>query len=151
MNNIACNTSKNACSPWTGFQELESQLDRIFHGNAAPVRSASGVWTPAVDIYETADAYVLHADLPGMTKEDIEVQLLEDQVAIRGTRKRVQPTEEKGFRRFERAEGRFERSFRIKGGIDATRVEARFENGVLTVTLPKPEEAKPRHIEVKVN
>lgn len=151
MNNIACNTSKNACSPWAGFQELESQLDRIFHGNATPVRNATGVWAPAVDIYETTDAYVLHADLPGVTKEDIEVQVLEDQVAIRGTRKRVQPVEEKGFRRYERAEGRFERSFRIKGGIDAGKVDARFENGVLTLTLPKPEEAKPRHIEIKVN
>lgn len=151
MNNIACNTTKNACSPWAGFQELESQLDRIFHGNATPVRNTTGVWAPAVDIYETTDAYVLHADLPGVTKEDIEVQVLEDQVAIRGTRKRVQPVEEKGFRRYERAEGRFERSFRIKGGIDAGKVDARFENGVLTLTLPKPEEAKPRHIEIKVN
>lgn len=151
MNNIACNNTKSTHSPWTGFQELESQLDRIFHGNATPVRSSAGVWAPAVDIYETTDAYVLHADLPGMTKEDIEVQVLEDQVAIRGTRKRVQPGDEKGYRRYERAEGRFERSFRIKGGIDASRVEARFENGVLTVTLPKPEEAKPRQVEIKVN
>jgi HSP20 family protein len=151
MNNIACNMTKCAPSPWTGFRELESQLDRIFHGNATPVRNTAGVWAPAVDIYETAEAYVLHADLPGMTKEDIEVQVLEDQVAIRGNRKRVQPTEEKGFHRLERAEGRFERSFRIKGGIDASRVEARFENGVLTVTLPKPEEAKPRQVEIKVN
>lgn len=151
MNNIACNNTKCTPSPWGGFREFESQLDRIFHGNAAPARNTTGVWAPAVDVYETADAYVLHADLPGMTKEDIEVQVLEDQVAIRGNRKRVQPAEEKGFHCYERAEGRFERSFRIKGGIDANRVEANVENGVLTVTLAKPEEAKPRQIEVKVN
>ena len=151
MNNIACNNTKSNLSSWGGFQELESQLDRIFHGNATPLRNTTGTWAPAVDIYETSEAYVLHADLPGMTKEDIEVQVVEDQVAIRGSRKRLHPGEEKGYRRYERAEGRFERSFRIKGGIDASRVEARFENGVLTVTLPKPEAAKPHHIEVKVS
>jgi HSP20 family protein len=86
-----------------------------------------------------------------VTKEDIGIQVLEDQVAIRGSRKRLYPTEEKGYRRYERGEGRFERNFRIKGGIDTGKVDARFENGVLTLTLPKPEEAKPRHIEIKIN
>jgi HSP20 family protein len=151
MNNIACNNTKCAPSHWTGFQELESQLDRIFHGNTTPDRNTTGTWAPAVDIYETSDAYVIHADLPGVTKEDIGIQVLEDQVAIRGSRKRLYPTEEKGYRRYERGEGRFERNFRIKGGIDTGKVDARFENGVLTLTLPKPEEAKPRHIEIKIN
>lgn len=149
MNNIACNNTKNSCATWGGFQELESQLDRIFNGNAT--RRTSGVWAPPVDIYETADAYVLHADLPGVTKEEIEVQVVENQIAIRGTRKLGHTAEEKGYRRFERAEGRFERSFRIREGVDASKVEAKFENGVLTVTLPKPEEAKPRQIEVKIS
>lgn len=149
MNNIACNSNKNACAPWGGFQELESQLDRIFRGPSA--RPASGVWAPPVDIYETAEAYVLHADLPGVTKEEIEVQVVENQIAIRGTRKLAHTVEEKGYRRFERGEGRFERSFRVREGIDASKVEAKFENGVLTVTLPKPEEARPRQIEVKIN
>jgi len=150
MNNNTCSTPKNAVSPWCGFQELESQLDRIFYGTAKP-RSEGGTWTPPVDIYETSDAYVLHADLPGLNKEDIEVQLVENQISIRGSRKREERAEEKGFRRYERAEGRFERNFRIKEGVDPAKVEAKFENGVLTVTLPKPEEAKPRQIEVKIN
>ena len=150
MNNVACNTNlRNTTSPWAGFHGLESQLDRILNGAAC--RAATGDWTPAVDIYETSDAYVLHADLPGLKKEDIEVQVLENQITIRGTRKRAYPTEEKGFRRYERAEGRFERNFRIREGIDAGKVEATFENGVLTLSLPKPEEAKPRQIEVKIN
>jgi HSP20 family protein len=149
MNN-ACTTSKNTGSPWIGLQDLESQLDRIFRGVNAPTRSGSGTWVPAVDVYETNEAYLLQADLPGLTKEDIEVQVIEDQISIRGTRKRVVQPEQKGYQHFERPEGRFERSFRVKGGIDAARVEARFEHGVLTVTLPKPEEARPRHIDVKV-
>ena len=149
MNSIACCNKRNAASPWTGLQELENQLERALHGT--PDRPASGGWAPSVDIYETADAYVLHADLPGVTKEEIEVQVVENQIAIRGTRKLGRTVEDKGFRRFKRAEGRFERSFRVREGIDASKVEAKFENGVLTVTLPKPEEAKPRQIEVKVN
>lgn len=149
MNNIACNNTKNACAPWGGFQELESQLDRIFHG--APARPATGAWMPAVDIYETKDAYVLHADLPGLTKEDISVQVLAERVTISGVRKREAAEEPQGYHRFERAEGRFERSFSIKGGVDTNKVEARFENGVLRVTLAKPEETKPREVEIKVN
>jgi HSP20 family protein len=151
MNNNTCSNPNNAVSPWCGFQELESQLDRIFHGAAKPARSEGASWTPPVDIYETSDAYVLHADLPGLKREEIEVQLVENQITIRGNRKREEQVTEKGFRRYERAEGRFERNFRIKDGVDPAKVEAKFENGVLTVTLPKPEEAKPRQIEVKIS
>lgn len=148
MNNITCKTN-NALSPWTGFRDLENHLERIFHGVETP--SGSGSWMPPVDIHETDDAYVLQADLPGMKKEDIDVQIVEDQITLRGSRTREDRSESKGYRRYERAEGKFERSFRIRGGVDATKVEAKFEHGVLTVTLPKPEEAKPRQIEVKVS
>lgn len=149
MNNVSRCNIENAASPWAGFQELENQLERVFYGPR--VRSPQAAWAPAVDIYETADAYVLQADLPGLKREDIEVQVVENQISIRGTRKREERSKEKGFRRNERAEGRFERSFRIKDGIDPSKVEAQFENGVLTVTLHKPEETKPRNIEVKIN
>lgn len=148
MNAITCKTNSNCntLSPWAGFRELENHLERVFHGNANP-----GAWMPPVDIYETADAYILEADLPGMKKEDIAVQVLQDRVSIKGARKRPQREGETGYRRYERAEGQFERNFRINGGVDAEKVEAKFENGVLTVTLPKPETAKPRQIDVKVN
>lgn len=151
MSNHVCSSVKNENSSCGGFQQLEKELDRIFHGATSPERSDTRTWTPPVDIYETPDAYVLHADLPGLKREDIDVQLVENQITIRGSRKREAQAAEKGFRRYERAEGRFERSFRIKGGIDPTKVEAKFENGVLTVNLPKPEEAKPRQIEVKIS
>lgn len=151
MSNHSCCNPKNETSSRGGLQQLERELDRIFHGAGATKRSDSQTWTPPVDIYETSDAYVLHADLPGLKREEIEVQLVENQITIRGSRKREAQPEEKGFRRYERAEGRFERNFRIKDGVDPTKVEAKFENGVLTVTLPKPEEAKPRQIEVKIS
>ena len=142
---------RNAAFPWSGFSELEQQFDRLFNGNLPGMRSASGTWLPAVDIRETDDAFILEADLPGLTKEDISLSVVEDRITLKGSRKREERHEEKGYRRYERAEGTFERSFRIDGGIDAAKVEARFENGVLTVRLPKPEESKPRQIEVKVS
>ncbi len=148
MNSIVCNNTQCTPSPWNGFQELESQLERVLYGPRG--RSPQGAWAPAVDIHETADAFVLQADLPGLKREEIEVQVVENKISVRGNRKREERSEEKGFRRYERAEGHFERSFRIKDGIDPTKVEASFEDGVLTVTLPKPEEAKPRSVEVKI-
>ncbi len=148
MSNMTC-TQNTTTSPWGGFRDLEHQLDRIFHGAATP--SASGSWVPAIDVYETNDAYMMEADLPGLKKEDIDLQIIEDRVTLRGSRKRAEQTDEQGYRRYERAAGDFERSFRIRGGVDAEKVEAKFENGVLTVTMLKPEATKPRHIEVKVS
>lgn len=137
--------------PWAGFGDLEQQLERLINANSAPQQSQGANWMPAVDIHESEDAYTLVADLPGMKKEDISVNVVEDRVTLKGSRKREERHEEKGYRRYERAEGTFERSFRINGGVDAAKVEATFENGVLTVKLPKPEETKPRQIEVKVS
>lgn len=137
--------------PWAGFSDLEQHFDRLFGTEANRGQPAPGKWVPPVDIYENDTAYILEADLPGLTREDISLSILEDRITLKGSRKREDKLEEKGYRRYERAEGEFERSFRINGGIDAEHVEAKFENGVLTVTLPKPEEAKPRQIEVKVN
>jgi HSP20 family protein len=147
MSNIT--PKNNTLSPWAGFRDLENQLERIFHGTASPGSAQS--WVPPVDIHETEDAYVMEADLPGMSKDDFDLQIMEDRIVLRGTRKRLERENVKGYWRFERAEGAFERSFRVQGGVDAEKVEARFENGVLTVTLPKPEESKPRQIEIKVN
>ncbi len=137
--------------PWAGFGEIERHLDRVFNGAPLASLEESGTWMPAVDIRERDDAYLLEADLPGLTREDITVSVVEDRVTLKGARKREEHREEKGYRRYERAEGSFERSFRIHGGIDANKVDARFENGVLRVTLPKPEQNKPKQIEVKVN
>lgn len=137
--------------PWAGFGDLEQQLERLINANSAPQQSQGANWMPAVDIHESEDAYTLVADLPGMKKEDISVNVVEDRVTLKGSRKREERHEEKGYRRYERAEGTFERSFRINGGVDAAKVEATFENGVLKVKLPKPEETKPRQIEVKVS
>lgn len=149
MSNSACNSTNGISSPWAGFRDLEQHLERVFQGVATPGKP--GAWVPPVDIYETEDAYVLEADLPGVSKDDIDLQIIEGRVTLRGSRKRPERSEGKGYWRYERADGEFERSFRVQGGVDVDNVEARFENGVLTVSLPKPEAAKPRQIEVKIN
>ena len=141
---------RNNTLTWPGFSDLERQLDRIFnHGDDVSSRATCD-WVPAVDIHETDDAYILEADLPGITRKDIEVKVIEDRVSIRGTRKYASNKEDRGYWRRERAEGTFERSFRLQGGIDGSKVDAHFENGVLTVKLPKPEAIRPKQIEVKV-
>lgn len=137
--------------PWAGFGEIEQQLERLFNSGTPSASGPGTSWIPPVDIHESEDSYTLIADLPGMKREDISVNIVEDRVTLKGTRKREERHEEKGYRRYERAEGTFERSFRIHRGVDATKVEATFENGVLTVKLPKPEETKPKQIEVKVS
>src|SRR5690606_25677004 len=127
MSNVICNQN-TSCAPRNGFRDLEQHLDRIFHGIVPP--TASGSWVPPVDIHETKDAFVMTADLPGLKKEDINLQIVEDRVTLKGSRKRVEESAtETGYRRYERAEGEFERSFRIRGGVDIEKVEAKFEHG----------------------
>lgn len=134
--------------PGPAFAIWNSNLERALNGAAVPGKT--GPWTPAVDIYETDDAYILQADLPGLNKDDIDLHILNEQVTLRGARNRA---EQKDGKVTCVSNVRKESSSGVSGwgGVDADKVEARFENGVLTVSLPKPEAAKPRQIEVKIN
>lgn len=141
---------RNAVSPWMGFRELEEQLDRLFSGTPVQGGECRCAWAPSVDLQERDDAYVLRADLPGLSKEDIELTVVDDVVTLKGRRNEEKDERIKGYHRIERSFGEFSRSFRIPAGIDAQKVEAKFDRGVLEVTLPKPETAKPKQIEVKI-
>lgn len=105
-------------------------------------------WSPSVDVVETADAIVLHAELPGMKKEEIEIQLSGETLAIRGERACAPCGQGENFHRIERRYGRFSRAFQIETPIDAAGVQASYDDGVLTVRLPKAQAAKPRQIEI---
>jgi HSP20 family protein len=110
-----------------------------------------GSWTPAVDIFETeGHDLVLKAELPGMSREDIEVSVENNTLVLKGTKKFDAEVKEENYRRIERAYGTFHRSFTLPNTVDATKVSADFKNGVLTVKLPFREEAKPRTINVEV-
>jgi HSP20 family protein len=110
-----------------------------------------GTWTPAVDIFETeTHDLVLKAELPGMTREDIEVVVENSTLVLKGTKKFNSDVKDENYRRIERTYGTFHRSFTLPNTIDASKVSADFKNGVLTVKLPFREEAKPRTINVEV-
>jgi HSP20 family protein len=110
-----------------------------------------GNWIPPVDIYETeTHDLVVKAELPDMTREDIEVTVEKDTLTIRGTKKLPEGIKDEHLRRIERSYGAFSRSFALPHTVDSTKVSAEYKNGVLTVRLPYREEAKPRTINVEV-
>jgi HSP20 family protein len=105
---------------------------------------------PPADIYETAEGIILQVDLPGHDPKSIEVKVENDTLTLKSERK-VERSDKDGARRLERGFGVYARSFVLPRTVDASKVEARYENGVLTLTLPRREEARPRVVEVKVN
>ena len=111
-----------------------------------------GTWTPAVDIFETeTHDLVLKAELPGMSREDIEVVVENSTLVLKGNKTFDSGVKEDNYRRIERTYGTFHRSFTLPNTVDASKVSAEFKNGVLTVKLPFREEARPRTINVEVS
>lgn len=108
-------------------------------------------WTPALDMYEDKDNLYIRAELPGMKKEDIELSLHEGTLSLSGERKKESKHEEAEVYRTERFFGRFQRTVTLPAPVAADKVNAQYKDGVLTVTLPKTEEAKPKHIDVNVS
>lgn len=111
---------------------------------------ANRPWSPAVDIYETENELVLKADLPDVDLKDIDVRVENQTLTISGERKFEQEHAGKGYHRLERSYGNFVRSFAVPNSFDTDHIAAAFKNGVLSVTLPKKEAAKPRQIKVEV-
>src|SRR6266581_482754 len=107
-------------------------------------------WSPSVDIYETENELVLKADLPDVKLEDIEVRVENQTLTLKGERKFEEDQSVRGYHRIERSYGTFTRSFTVPATVDSDKVAAEFKNGVLTVTLPKKEAAKPRQVKIEV-
>lgn len=146
--NMLMNSPRGTVRQWNPFGDMEMQFGKLL--NELPNPRQGGNWLPAIDVEETADAYVLTADLPGMSKENIGISVKEDSITIRGERIREAKAEGDNYHRVERQVGTFERTFTVHEGFDGEKVDAQYENGVLRVTLPKREETKPREIDVKV-
>jgi len=138
------------------FRELSAMQDRVarLFGDAYLRDEDTGFrgsWAPAVDIFETeTHDLVLKAELPGMTREDIEVIVENSTLVLKGTKTFDAAVKEENYRRVERTYGTFHRSFTLPNTVDASKVTADYKNGVLTVKLPFREEAKPRTINVEV-
>lgn len=142
-----------AAESWGGFDQLRREMDALFSRFAAPSSSLSTGWRgvfPAVNLYETADAYVLTAELPGVGPDDIQVSLEGSTLTLQGERKiDYVGQEDTSLHRRERHAGTFRRAFELPAVIDAEKVEAVHKNGVLLLRLPKTPEAQPRRISVK--
>jgi HSP20 family protein len=139
--------------PFREFATMQDRMNRLF-GNIYlrdEDTAFRGNWTPAVDIFETdAHDLVIKAELPGMTREDIEVTVENSTLVLKGEKKFDREVKEESYRRIERSYGTFQRSFTLPNTVDASKVSAEFKHGVLTVKLPFREEAKPRTINVDV-
>lgn len=128
---------------------LARQFDTLFDWPGSPSSSAAASFVPAVDIQETVDHFVIHADMPGMEEKDIEVSLEDGVLTLSGTRQWTHQTQDENQRVRERRHGSFHRQFRLSQRIVSEKIEATYKNGVLTLLLPKREEIKPRQIQVK--
>lgn len=140
-----------AFSPLARLGAFQTEVDRLFemtpffHHHGGP--STHG-FSPALDVHQDKDSVLVTAELPGMKKEDITLSLHDGQLTLAGERRHEKATDEKSRLRGERFFGKFERTITLPVQVDGTRVAASYENGVLTVTLPKAEAAKPRQIEI---
>lgn len=142
---------------WDPFREMRALQDRFNRLLEAPfgrrgeeLTQADG-WYPPVDIHEDAENIYLKAEVPGMKKEDISITLNNNVLTLKGEKKQEKETKEENYHRVERYYGSFVRSFTLPGGVDSVKVSAAYRDGVLTLTLPKKEESKPKKIEVKVS
>lgn len=126
---------------------FNTSLSRWFDEDRGLMESA---WTPAMEMRESKDAIVVIADLPGVAREDIDVSVHGDQLTVKGEKKQEKEEKEQGYVRTERFYGSFMRTVTLPCEVDAARVDASFKDGVLTLAMPKKEEAKPQQIQVKV-
>ena len=149
---------KSRESVWDPFGELESlqsEMNKLFNTSLAkgPLKGfgqLAGAWSPAVDVYDSKDSILVKADLPGLNKDEIDINVEDDTLTIRGEKKQEERRQEKGYVREERSYGSFYRALTLPSSVETQKVSAHYKNGVLEITLPKKEEAKPKQIKVDV-
>src|SRR5688572_4000802 len=136
--------------PAREIESLQSDMNRLFDGFFGPRSNGSGVrrWLPAMDLVEAENHLVLRADLPGVNEDDVAIEIRDGVLTISGERRAEHEDKREGYHRVERAFGRFSRSLTLPKGVDADAVTANFERGVLEVRVPKPEERKPKRVEI---
>jgi HSP20 family protein len=141
--------------PARELNTLQNEMNRLFNTFVdSPLPNGGAVgqrrWLPAMDLVETQDDFVLRADLPGLSEEDVNIELEDNVLTISGQRKSEHEENKEGFHRVERAYGSFARSLTLPEGVNAEAIKASFDRGVLEVRIPKPEERKPRKVAISV-
>ncbi len=142
-------------SRWQPFMELDELEQRLEHAFRWPFLFALRYfpvvekdWTPAIDVFEKGDRFVVKAELPGMKEEEIDVSVIGDILTIKGERKKESDVKEEDYHRSEFTYGRFFRVIGLPADVDANKIEASYQDGVLEVTLPKAAKVKPRKVKV---
>jgi HSP20 family protein len=135
---------------------LGNRINRMLNDMFSPADwqyrdSATSAWVPPVDVLEQKDAIRIVAELPGVRPEDVQISLEANVLTIHGTKQQIAEEQTERVHRYERTYGAFERTFTLPATVDAANIKASYENGLLTVTLPKVEQAKPRQIQVAVS
>jgi HSP20 family protein len=132
-------------------EPFSQEFDRLFSSLFDNGGRQAQRWVPAMDLVEADDHFVLKVDLPGLAEDDVTIEVQDNALTISGSREAEHERKEKGWYRLERSYGSFSRSLTLPDGVDADKVEANFDRGVLEVRVPKPEERKPRRIAIGAN
>lgn len=143
-------------STWSPFRDLinmQREVGRVFDNLFSDNEGSLVVseWSPRVDITEHADSYVIKAEMPGVNKNDVKITLHENVLSIRGEKKQEKEEKDANYHRVERSYGTFERQFALPTGVKSDKIDASYKDGILTIMLPKVEEAQPKEIEVKLS
>ena len=134
--------------PWGLLNQLQKELERNYQGNSGEGSIATAEWTPSVDIKEEADKFVLHADIPGVKPEEIDISMENGVLTIKGEKKTEATVDQEGYKRIERSYGSFYRRFSLPDSANADAISAKSKNGVLEIILPKRETVQPKKISV---
>ena len=132
-------------------EPFSQEFSRLFNTLFEPANGTTNRWTPAMDLVEADDHFVLKADLPGLSEGDVSIEVQDNVLTVSGERKSEHERKERGWYRIERSFGRFSRSLTLPEGVDADKVTASFDRGVLEVRVPKPEEKKPKRVQIGVS
>lgn len=141
--------------PLRDLSSIQEKMNQLFEDTLSRTRGreeglSAGMWTPAVDIYETGESVVVKAELPGLAKEQVGIEVKDGVLTLKGERKVEKDVKEENYHRVERAYGTFQRSFSLPATVEQEKIRATLKDGVLEVTLPKKEQAKPKQITVSV-
>ena len=149
------NRTISRIQPFSLIEDLQTDLNRFFDSSLMNLsrdlsESNNNHWLPSTDIHDLQDRLVIKTDLPGLEKNDIDVSIQGNTLFIRGEKKHEDKVQDSGFIRSERYFGHFERALPLSNDIETSKIDAQYKNGVLTVTIPKKEEAKPKQITVNI-
>jgi len=142
--------NSNLWDPFDMFTDLQDEMNRAFGRTLSRRDGWTQTFSPTLDVQEEADKFVIHADLPGMKKEDLNISALGNQLTLKGERKHDKENKEKDYHYSERSYGAFCRAIQLPTEVDTGKIQATYKDGVLELTLPKSENAKPKQISIEV-